>query len=97
MSEERCKHEMLPGQCADCRKLGEVANPLQGLLIERFLQSAKYPGKCAVDRSHTWKVGDPIGLAVYDNEKGRPPFKEFGWVCHACRTGITYPSGTSVQ
>lgn len=88
---QECKHEMDPEFCADCRGLGAVADPLEGLLIERFLQSAKYPGTCAVDPKHTWEVGDPIGLAVEDNESGRPPFTKVGWVCHSCRTGITYP------
>jgi len=81
---------MFPSSCADCRGLGEVADPLEGLLIDRFLQSAKYPGKCAVDPSHTWSAGDPIGLAVHDNDKGSN-FEKLGWVCHSCRTGITYP------
>jgi len=90
VTEEECKHGMFPSSCADCRGLGEVADPLEGLLIDRFLQSAKYPGKCAVDPSHTWSAGDPIGLAVHDNDKGSN-FEKLGWVCHSCRTGITYP------
>jgi hypothetical protein len=91
MTEGECTHGMTPAFCADCRGLGQVADPLEDLLIERFMNSAKYAGKCSVDPSHTWEPGDQIGLAVYDNERGRPPFKSLGWVCHACRTGITYP------
>jgi hypothetical protein len=83
-------HDDEPCPLVEARGLKEP-DPLEGLLIDRFMNSAKYAGKCSVDPSHTWQPGDQIGLAVYDNEEGHPPFKPLGWVCHACRTGITHP------
>lgn len=93
-SEERCTHELLPGQCADCKGLTEP-DPYEGLLIDRFLFDAKYPGRCAVNQRHQWLQGEPIALAVYDHPEG-PPFEKLGWVCDDCAQRIAKP-GTSVQ
>jgi len=86
VSEERCKHEILkepPGQCADCKGLGAVADPYEGVLVERFL-NAKYPGKCALIPGHKIEPGTEIGVLVLDNEEHRPPFKVLGYGCRAC-------------
>jgi hypothetical protein len=102
MNEERCTHDMLPGQCADCRGLGELISQTdlyEGLLIERFYQSAQHRQACVMSfnglQRHDIQPGDPFAKAVRDNEKGSN-FKPLGYVCDECTHRIARP-GTSVQ
>lgn len=95
MSDERCRHELLPGQCADCRGLVEdVTAPFAGLLIERFYQSAKHEQSCAMSANglhrHVIAKGDPFALAVHDTTTGRPPFPRLGYVCAECTNKIAH-------
>ena len=88
---ERCeKTDLLKDQCAHCRGLGNVADPYEGLLIERWLTDAKYSGRCAMNPAHRWSPGDRIALAVYDHPEG-PPFDNLGWVCDPCSSRIATP------
>lgn len=52
MTEERCNHEMLPGQCADCRGLGPLVapedNPWKDVLFIRTFRAAQYEQACAL-------------------------------------------------
>lgn len=86
-SEERCeKHDLITGQCADCRGLAEP-DPLDGLLVDRFL-TARFPGTCFISDYHPIRVGDHIGVLVEDNETGRPPFRRLGYGCEGCVTKL---------
>lgn len=96
MSEERCKHEMLPGQCADCRGLTEE-NPFEGLLIDRFYRAAQHKQACQLSfnglEKHDIEVGEPFALAVHDHAGGRAQFKKFGYVCADCTNKIANGRG----
>lgn len=101
VSETRCKHELLPGQCADCKGLREVVpNPHEGLIIERFYQAAQHRQACVMSfnglQRHDIEPGDRFARAVRDNDTGTPPFKPLGYVCDECAQLIAQP-GTSVQ
>jgi len=92
MSEDRCeKTELLKNSCAHCTG-AEETNPFEGLLIDRFFSFSKYVSRCALDPTHTIAVGDDIGLAVQDNERGTN-FARVGWVCSACVEGIRKHGG----
>lgn len=88
MTDDRCKHEILPGQCSLCQGL-EEPNPYEGVLIERFYQSAKYRATCALFSEHIIHEGSQFALAVHDNAEGRPPFDRIGYVCNRCTRKVT--------
>lgn len=101
--EERCKHELLPGQCADCRGMSELtteADVYEGLLIDRFYRAAQHEQVCQMSfrglQRHLIEVGSPFAMAVHDNKRGVPPWKKLGYVCEECMNKIARP-GTSVQ
>lgn len=80
MSEERCKkHDMILSGCADCRGLGEVADPYDGILLDRFFR-AKYAGKCALVEGHRFEEQDEVGVAVHDDEEK----SRVGYACPQC-------------
>lgn len=97
MTEERCEvTELLVEQCGCAQhRGGEAAEEIKatdGLLIERFML-ARFAGVCRLlpnDASHRITPGDYIGMAVEDNESGRPPFKIIGWVCEECTHSIAH-------
>jgi hypothetical protein len=89
-TEERCKHEMLLGECANCRGLTEP-NPHEGLLIARFGVVARYKARCACCPDHKITVGDTIARASEEDGSG---LKDFGWVCADCTDKIAYPEHT---
>lgn len=84
MSEVRCeKHDLVVGQCADCKGLGEVVDPYEGVLLDRFFR-AKYAGKCALVPEHRFGEQDEIGVAVHDDEER----SRLGYACPACIQAI---------
>jgi len=93
VTEDRCeKHDLIVGQCADCRGLKED-KPTDDLLIDRFYLSAKFEQACAVGRDgpdhHLIREGERFAKAVYDGDG--PPWKNFGYVCDSCADIIASP------
>lgn len=67
---DRCKHEMNPEWCSDCRETPAVSAPL---VVRTF--EAMYPGRCAVNAAHRIEPGDYIGVT----EDGE-------YLCEECST-----------
>lgn len=87
MSDERCIHDMLPGQCGDCRGLKSVeehaavdTQALRQRLLSgaggRHWREAKFPGRCA-GCSEWFQVGAAIRCSTSSS----------GWVAECCAKG----------
>lgn len=56
MTDERCKHELIVGQCADCRP---QVNSNTATTVKIFSIPAKFNGQCAYCLSPI-KINEPI-------------------------------------
>lgn len=86
--EERCElTDMITYSCP-CAKHRDIKPdaPTAGLVIEMFIEGARYDGVCAVNDEHTIKVGDRIARVAED---GNPP-KVLGYCCTTCRIDIEH-------
>lgn len=89
---ERCDHELLPGQCADCtgRDGGVAAEKarLRALLDQRGVVAAGYAGACKLCGD-----GFPVGMPVRFSGRVRD------WVAGCCLDEhgevVVHPSGPS--
>lgn len=78
--EKRClKHDMIETMCADCRGLGAVADPYEGVVFERFF-TARYAGSCALVPEHTIEPQTEVGIAVEDTDDRA----KIGYACTLC-------------
>lgn len=87
---DRCDlTELIVDQCSHCNGKNQLPTGTTpgDLLIDRFFR-ARYDGRCMLDRAHAIGEGDNVGMAVYDNDQGRPPWEKFGVVCTECVAGI---------
>jgi hypothetical protein len=82
----RCRRtDLLPSDCGcAAHRGGETVDEFEGVLISRFL-TAKYEGRCALDRSHRIELGELIGRAVQESNLN----DEIGWVCESCCDNLT--------
>lgn len=78
------KSGLSPRSCAHCRNHHDIADPYEDLAIKHF-RTAKFDGRCNLNRAHPIAAGDQIGLGVI-MEEGKSPedCKEVGWVCGTC-------------
>lgn len=60
-ADNRCIHEMLPGQCAICLNHD---TPQAVEIASTF--TARYAGRCAVNRDHAIDIGDLAGFTADD-------------------------------
>lgn len=107
MSEDECKHGMVPLGCADCRGLGAVADPYDGVELMRTYTAAQYEQACALfpdvvsdegatdaqGRTHLILEGERFGLVALPNGRGGTARKR-GYVCDTCVAKLL--SGTGV-
>lgn len=81
--EERCQLSDLPtNQCAHCKEV-DLANPTDGLRIDRHFTAA-YDSRCALSSAHRIYSGDTIGLAVQADDVT----EIVGWACTRCTEEI---------
>ena len=87
-NEERCKHDMVPSGCADCRGLGDVADPYDGVFIVNRYDSAQYRASCWLfPEKHVIHVGSQFARAEVDE----PPDNRgssTGYICNGCTRKI---------
>lgn len=102
-----CKHEMMKASCADCRGLGEVADPYDGVELMRTYTAAQYEQACALfpdvvsdegatdaqGRTHLILEGERFGLVALPSRSGGTARKR-GYVCDTCVAKLL--SGISV-
>lgn len=86
--EEECKHEMVRSGCADCRGLGDVADPYDGVSIVKRYGSAQYKASCWLfPEKHTIWEGGQFARAFLDD--GSPPGdRPSGYICNKCTRKI---------
>lgn len=84
---ERCKkHDLLPGQCADCRGLGEVADPYEGVVILHRYDMAQYRARCWLfPEDHVIHVGSQFARAGMEETQ---PDGNMGYICNRCTRKI---------
>lgn len=70
--------EDLEGEGA-ARKQKYLDDLTEGLLVHRF-RTAKYDGRCVLDRRHVVEAGSEIGLVVREEDLA----ETIGWVCELC-------------
>lgn len=85
----QCANELPQGQCADCKGLPSLVERPE-YLVDRFV-TARYNGRCVLDRSHRISKGDLVGILVEDNDEGKPPFTAVGTGCTDCTDDIANP------
>lgn len=87
---ERCElTDLWPQECA-CKNHRNVeidTSLTDGLLIQQFINDAKYDGTCAIDPKHKIEAGTPIAMVVEERPYPKP-FREIGYCCQDCRRAI---------
>ena len=86
MTEEECKHGMFPSGCADCRGLGEVVDPYEGVVILRRYEMAQYKASCWLfPEQHVIHVGSQFARAGMEETQ---PDGNTGYICNRCTRKI---------